>query len=226
MKLELTSRPGATAAQLILSPGETITSEAGSMISMSGDMLIETTTHKRDSGSILGGLKRMIAGESFFLNHYTAGQAGGEVYVAATLPGDMAELQLTDQPIIVQSGSFVASEQSVNVGLGWQGFKSMFSGEGMFWLNMTGPGRCVVNSFGSIYCLDVTEETIVDTGHIVAFDESLSFRISKAGKSWVSSILGGEGLVCRFSGQGRLWVQSHNATSFGRTLGGLLRPRR
>lgn len=225
MQVELTSRPGATAARLLLAAGETITGEAGAMISMSGDMRIETTTHKKGSGSILGGLKRLLGGESFFLNHYTAGHAGGEVYVAANLPGDMTELELGPQPVVVQSGSFVAAEHSVKMDLGWQGFKSMFSGEGMFWLNLSGPGRCVVNSFGCIYQLDVKEEMIVDTGHIVAFDESLSFRLSKAGKSWIGSFLGGEGIVCRFTGTGRLWVQSHNATAFGRTVGPMLRPR-
>lgn len=225
MKVELTSRPGATAAQLLLGPGESATAEAGAMISMSGDMRIETTTHKKGSGSILGGLKRMLSGESFFMNHYTASSNGGEVYVAPVLPGDMACLDIGQQKVVVQSGSFVAAEHSVNIEMGWQGFKSMFSGESLFWLNMTGPGMCVVNSFGCIYQLDVTEETIVDTGHIVAFDESLSFRLSKAGSSWMSSILGGEGIVCRFTGTGRLWVQSHNATSFGRTVGPMLRPR-
>ena len=225
MQVQLTSRPGRHRRRLALAPGESATAEAGAMISMSGDMQIKTTTHKKDSGSILGGLKRLVGGESFFLNHYTAGSQGGEVYVAATLPGDMVTIDVGGDPVVVQSGSFVASEQTVNVDLGWQGFRSMFSGEGMFWLNMTGSGQCVVNSFGCIYQLDVTEETIVDTGHIVAFDETLSFRLSKAGASWMSSILGGEGIVCRFTGTGRLWVQSHNATSFGRTVGPMLRPR-
>jgi uncharacterized protein (AIM24 family) len=71
----------------------------------------------------------------------------------------------------------------------------------------------------------VNGEYIVDTGHIVAFDETLNFKLSKAGKSWLSSLLGGEGLVCRFQGQGTVWCQSHNAPSFGKTLGPKLRPR-
>lgn len=225
MHVNITTRPGAAAAQLLLAPGETVTAEAGAMVSMSGDMGISTSTHKKSSGSILKGLKRLLAGESFFLNHFTAAAGGGEVYVASNLPGDMCEIELGAGKVVVQSGSFVAAEQSVDMDIGWQGFRSMFSGESLFWLNLRGPGRCVLSSFGCIYQLEVTEETIVDTGHIVAFDETLSFRLSKAGKSWMSSFLGGEGIVCRFSGQGRLWVQSHNATAFGRTLGPMLRPR-
>ncbi len=66
---------------------------------------------------------------------------------------------------------------------------------------------------------------IVDTGHIVAFNETLDFTLSKAGKSWMSSLLGGEGLVCKFQGQGTVWCQSHNPKSFGQALGPKLKPR-
>jgi len=183
--------PGNAAAKVSLAAGETFTAEGGAMIAMSGDMSIETTTHKKGSGGILKAAKRMLAGESFFLNHFTAGPEGGEVWLAT----------------------------------GWQGFKSLLSGESMFWLHLSGAGKVILNSFGAIYPVEVAGDHIVDTGHIVAFNETLDFKITKAGKSWISSILGGEGLVCRFHGQGTVWCQSHNAVSFGTTLGRMLRPR-
>ena len=73
--------------------------------------------------------------------------------------------------------------------------------------------------------MDVDGEYIVDSGHIVAFEESLDFTITKAGSSWLHSILGGEGLVCKFRGRGRVWMQSHNPSSFGKHLGPKLKPR-
>ena len=69
------------------------------------------------------------------------------------------------------------------------------------------------------------ESVTIDTGHVVAFTEALDFSITKAGKSWVSSFLGGEGLVCKFKGRGRVYCQSHNPPSFGRAVGKLLKPR-
>ena len=170
-------------------------------------------------------MKRLLAGESFFLNHYTAPESGGEVIVSAALAGDMIDVELGNETLIVQAGSFVAAEHQVDMDMGWQGFKTLFSGENMFWLKMTGPGKVVLSSYGAIYPLDIDGEHIIDTGHIVAFQETLDFSISKAGKSWISSILGGEGLVCRFKGQGRIWCQSHNTSAFGRILGPMLRPR-
>ena len=58
------------------------------MISMSGDMNITTTTLKKGKGGILKAMKRMLAGENFFINHYNPGASGGEVLLAATLAGD------------------------------------------------------------------------------------------------------------------------------------------
>lgn len=226
MQINILHGPGASAAEIQLAPREKVTAEAGAMIAMSGGVQIETSTHKKGSGGILSGLKRMVSGESFFLNHFTAPHDGGTVHVATSLPGDMTVLDLNgSERIIVQSGSFVASEENVEFDLGWQGFKSLFSKEGLFWINASGHGKMVINSFGAIYAIDVTDEFIVDTGHIVAFEETLTFNLSKAGKSWISSFLGGEGLVCRFSGTGKVWCQSHNAPGFGKRLGGMLKPR-
>ena len=226
MDTQIDNGPGAASAFIQLAPGETITSESGAMIAMNG-CEISTTTHKRKSGNIFGGLKRMLGGESFFMNHYTAYNEGGEVWLSTSLAGDMAEVDVeAGTKIVVQSGSYVASEDGVEVNLDWQGFKSLFAKEGLFWINLSGSGKVIINSFGAIYTIDCDGEYIVDTGHIVAFEETLSFKLSKAGKSWLSSILGGEGLVCKFSGTGRIWVQSHHASSFGHTLGPLLRPRK
>jgi uncharacterized protein (TIGR00266 family) len=178
----------------------------------------------------------MLAGENFFLNHYTAGENAGEVWLSTTLPGDMMTYDVQPgQSLIVQAGSYVASEPGIDVKVGWQGFKSMFSGESMFWLNLKGEndsvgGQLVLSSYGCIYPVEIPAEGqyIVDTGHIVAFSETLDFSISKAGKSWFSSFLGGEGLVCKFRSSGApgtVWCQSHNPNSFGQILGPKLKPR-
>lgn len=225
MDIEIVHGPGNAAARIRLGPGETVTAEGGAMIAMSGSVNVSTSTMSKGSGGLLKGLKRMVAGESFFVNHFAAGPAGGEVWVAATLSGDMMQYELKNENLIVQGGSYVASEQGVSIDMGWQGFKSVLSGESMFWVNLKGSGKVVVNSFGAIYPIEVSGETIVDTGHIVAFNETLDFSITKAGKSWISSFLGGEGLVCKFKGRGTVWCQSHNPTGFGRQLGPLLRPR-
>ncbi|HUO84113.1 MAG TPA: TIGR00266 family protein [Thermoanaerobaculia bacterium] len=226
MEIEIVHGPGNSAAKVRLAAGESCVAEGGAMIAMSADMAIQTTTQSGGAGGIMKGLKRMMAGESFFLNHFTAGAGGGELFLAATLAGDMATHELRNETLVVQGSSFVAAEPGVTVSFGWQGFRSLFAGERLVWVHLSGSGKVIFNSFGAIYPIDVNGSTIVDTGHIVAFQESLKFTLTKAAKSWMSSILGGEGLVCRFEGRGRVWCQSHNPSSFGRVLGRLLKPRK
>jgi len=225
MQVEIVHGPGNAAAKVRLGPGESCIAEGGAMIAMSGGIAVTTSTHTKGGGGFMKGLKRMFSGESFFVNHFAAGSQGGELMLAATLAGDMMQHELKNEKLIVQGGSFVACEPGVELNLGYEGLKSLFAGEGLFWIHMKGTGKLILNSFGAIYPVEVKGETIVDSGHIVAFNETLKFTVTKAGKSWVSSFLGGEGLVCKFQGQGTVWCQSHNPGGFGRVLGPLLKPR-
>lgn len=226
MKIELLHRPGNTAAKVLLAPGETITAESGAMIAMSGHVEVTTTTHRKGSGGLLKAVKRLVAGESLFLNHFEAKDAPGEVWLGTGLAGDMLSLTLDHENLVVQGSSFLACGPEVEIDLGWQGFRSLLSGESVFWVHLKGSGDVLLTSFGAIYPVEVDGEHIVDSGHIVAFSETLDFSITKAGNSWIHSFLGGEGLVCRFKGRGTVWCQSHNPQSFGRTLSPLLKPRK
>lgn len=226
MKIELLHRPSNTAAKVVMDPNEKIIVEAGSMIAMSGDMNVNTTTHKKNSGGgIFSALKRMLAGESFFLNEFTAGSSGGTIFLSNELSGDMYAYESKGETLIVQAGSFLACEDDISMEVGWQGFKNFLSGESLFWIKLGGKGKYILSSFGMIYEIDVDGSYIVDTGHIVAFSETLNFGIAKAGTSLLGSFLSGEGLVCKFEGKGKIYCQSHNPANFGSALGPMLKPR-
>jgi uncharacterized protein (TIGR00266 family) len=129
------------------------------------------------------------------------------------------------QDLIVQATSYLACSSEVNLDVGFQGFKSLFSGESIFWLTLSGYGLALLTSFGGIYEIPVDGDYIVDTGHIVAFERSLDFKITKPSASWIGSFLGGEGFVCRFHGKGKVYCQTHNPGAFGSLVGSLLPPR-
>lgn len=225
MNIDIQMRPGSSVAKVDLNPGEVLTAEGGTMIAMSNDMQIETTTHKKGKGGIMKGLKRMLAGEGFFINHFTAGANGGEIYLAPTLPGDMFVKELNGESLIITGGGYLASEHDIEIDLKWGGLGNAFlGGENFIWVNVSGTGKVLINTYGEVYQVVVDGDYIVDTGHIVAYEPSLSMKITKAGSSWMSSILGGEGFVAKFSGKGILWCQSHNPVSFGRGIGPSLTP--
>jgi uncharacterized protein (TIGR00266 family) len=228
MDIEILYRPGQTVAKVSLGSNEEICAEPGSMLAMHSDMTVTSSSRTRSgSGGIMQGLKRMFAGESFFINTFRAPPSGGDIYFSPTLIGDMMVYEMDgSKELIVQKGSYVASDPNINVDISWQGLKSaFFSGESLFWVRLSGRGKTIFNSFGAIYEKNIDGEYIVDTGHIVAFENSLTFDIKKAGKSWFSSIAGGEGLVCRFKGKGKLYCQTHNPGSWGWALNPFLKPR-
>ncbi|MEC7183277.1 MAG: AIM24 family protein, partial [Bdellovibrionota bacterium] len=72
MDIEINYRPSQTAAKVKLNQAEGFYAEGGSMIAMSGGVDIETSTHQKNKGGLFSGIKRMLAGENFFLNQYKA----------------------------------------------------------------------------------------------------------------------------------------------------------
>ena len=227
MQYEILSRPAASAAKLTLDAGESVTCEVGAMIAMSAGFTVETTSRKKGGGGgLIKGLKRILSGENLFLNHFTATAPNQTLIIGPGLLGDIIHHPMKGGTVVVQGSSWLASGIGIDIDATWQGLgKALFSGERMFWVKCSGSGDLFLNSFGAIYPVDVAGEYVVDTGHIVAFEDTLQFHIGKASKSLVGSFLGGEGLVCKFSGQGRLYCQTHNPPNFGKLLGPKLKPR-
>ena len=208
MQVDIQASPSFAMGTIRLGAGESVKVEAGAMAAMSSGIEIQTAS----TGGLLGGLKRsMLGGESFFINTFTA-TTGGEISVAPKLPGDIIHLPLAGGAMLVQSGSWIASEPSVEVDTKWGGAKTFFSGEGLFMLHCSGAGDMLVSSYGAIVerQLQPGEVYTVDTGHIVAFDEAVTYAVRKVG-NWKSTILGGEGLGTDFTGPGRLLLQTRSS---------------
>jgi uncharacterized protein (TIGR00266 family) len=198
------------------------------MFHASSNIDIDITTRTKGAGGILSGIKRLVGGDSFFFSKYSVTDgAEGEVALAPTLQGEVRVVPIdSSRNWFCAGGSYMGSSSELTVDTQFQGFKGMFSGENLFFLKVSGDGSLLVNAFGRITELEVDGDMVVDTGHLVAFEEGLAYKIGKAGGSWLSSFLAGEGLVLNFKGRGKILVQSHNPKEFGTTLGRLLPPRK
>ena len=149
------------------------------------------------------------------MNTYTATGTQGHVFIAPSPPGDIRHIQIASGEFYIQSGSYIASSPGINLDTKWGGAKTFFGGEGLFILKASGQGDVIFGSFGAIHEVDVEGGYTVDTGHIVAFDSGLTFNIRKVG-GLKSLFLSGEGLVCDFSGKGKLYLQTRKPTGFAR----------
>jgi uncharacterized protein (TIGR00266 family) len=211
-------------AMVHLNPGESFVSEAGAMYRASANVDIDVTTRSRGKGGFFSGLKRLLGGESFFLSTYSIMDSQpGEVGLAPTHQGEIKAVQLDGSKVwLCAGGSYLGSTPGLRLDTEFQGFKGFFTGESIFFVTVEGKGILLVGAFGRIVELNVTEDLIVDTGHLVAFEDTLDYEITKAGRSWIQTWLAGEGLVMKFHGQGKILVQSHNPQEFGKSLGPLL----
>ena len=116
---------------------------------------------------------------------------------------------------MVQSGSYLASSEGIQVDTKWSGAKTFFGSEGLIMLRISGHGTLVVSSYGAIHpmTLKAGQSYVVDTGHLVTFDEHMNFEVKKVG-GWKSTMLSGEGLVVELSGPGEFTLQSRSQDSF------------
>lgn len=212
MQVELMYQNAYTLGRVHLAGGEKVRVEAASMVGMSSGVTLETTA----TGGILKSLGRaFLGGESFFQNVYTAPSQGGEVLVAPSLPGDLTTLDVTE-PMLVQSGAYVASDIEIELDSKWGGSKSFFgTGGGLFMLRAQGQGQMVVSSYGAIHeiTLEAGQAYTLDTGHLVALPESMSFKIRSIGgiKTFLFS---GEGLVADLTGPGKFLMQTRSQDQF------------
>jgi len=211
MDVTIEYQPAYTLATVKLAPNEEIKVEPGAMVSHTDGI----TTETKAEGGLFGGLKRMVAGESFFQNTWKAPAQGGEITLAPSLPGDMITLNIGANEFLLASGAYVASEMNVKMDASWGGARGFFGGGGLILLRVSGSGKLVAASYGAIFerTLAAGERYTVDTNHIVGLDATIQFSVQKSG-SWKSTILGGEGLVCLLTGPGRVLMQSRSTEAF------------
>lgn len=210
MEIATRHTPAYGVARLTLAPNESVRAESGAMMAMSAGVELAA----KAEGGVMKSLKRAaLGGESFFISTYTASAEGGFVDVAARLPGDITTYGVAPgQALFVSKGSWIANEKTVEINTKWGGFKNMFGSEGGFVLRAEGQGKIVFACYGAleVWTLAAGQHITVDTGHMVAYEESVNMSIRKATGGMVQTFKSGEGLVFDFEGPGRVWTQTRN----------------
>lgn len=194
---------------ITLNKGEAIYTEAGGMAWMKGNIQMDTGTR----GGLLGGLGRMMSGESLFMTTYSAGSDGDLITFAPEAPGKILDLKLAaGEVIICQRDSFMCAEDSVELAMHFRKKlgAGLFGGEGFILQKVTGPGTAFLEIPGELreYNLAQGESMRIDPGHLAAFEESVQYDITQV-KGIKNMLLAGEGVfLARVTGPGRVWLQS------------------
>ncbi len=195
--------------EIQLEAGETIYTESGGMAWMSDGIGMDTNM----KGGLLGGLKRMVSGESLFLTDYTCNAAQGFIVFAPEVPGKIIPLELAEaQSVILQRDAFMCAQSTVTLEIHMHKRlgAALFGGEGLFLQKVTGPGSAFCEIDGEVveYNLQAGQVLKVDPGHVAMFDPTVNFDISTV-PGIKNMFLGGEGIfLATLSGPGRVWLQS------------------
>jgi uncharacterized protein (TIGR00266 family) len=225
MKYEIKYKPSYSMLVVTLDPGEKITAESGAMTYMEPN--IEAHTRKREK-SLLGSLGLSILGrQSFWVNDYTASGDQGEVAFVSAPIGDIETLEVTpDQGYIIQKSAYIASTESVDLDIKWEGFTKGLFGQGLFMIKAKGNGKLFINTFGAIdkHTLKPAQTMIVDNFHLVAFSSTCNYKVTKFG-GLKETLLGGEGLVTQITGPGDVYIQTKNLREFVEWLWTLISPK-
>ncbi|KAF3492167.1 uncharacterized protein GIQ15_01684 [Arthroderma uncinatum] len=189
-----------------LAMGCPLTAKPGAMIAMSPTVSLK--------GSVKFSMKKMLAGGEMSSSTYTG---PGELLLAPTMLGDISLLKLNGQEQwSVGKDAFLACTQGIVKDYKNQGLsKAFFSGEGLFVYKISGTGILFIQSFGAIIRKDLMdgEKYIVDNGHLVAWNSKYVMeRVASGGM--LSNLSAGEGLVCKFTGPGTIYLQTRNPAAF------------
>lgn len=209
MDYRFENEPAYTTLVTELDSGESVTAESGAMIAHTEDIDIET--EKTGSGFLNSIKKSVLTDESLYVNTFTATSDGQEVKLAQYLPGDVTDLELNNESYYVQSSSYIANSTGIDRDTSTGDLSSVFGGEGLFFLEVSGTGSVFVGCYGGIIKreVDADETYTVDSGHAVAWSEDIDFTTEKVG-GLKQTLLSGEGLVMKFNGPGVVYLQSRN----------------
>lgn len=206
-----------------LQSGETILMERDSMVFMK-DVTLEGKVNSKSGGigGIFGAIGRSLtSGESMFITHATGTANNAVVGIAPAIPGKIHHLSVSgNTQYCLNNGAFVCCDNSVTYEMHSQKLsKALFGGTGgLFVMETTGTGDLFVSAFGDLLELEVTSDQplIIDNEHVVAWDATLDYNIEVA--SGTFGFTSGEGLVNKFTGNGKVLIQTRNLHSLADAL--------
>jgi len=221
MKVEILNQPNTAIAHIQLAIDEEIVAQAGSVIIMSDQLKINTMM-QRGSEKIADNKKnntKNTAREKFlFLNSFKAKETEGEIYLAPPLIGEIFVHTMSKYKLIVRVNAYLASSSKIEIFSGFDKFKSLFSNESNSWLSLVGEGTVLISAFGRATEVDVDGEYIINLENVIAFENSLNFKLMPSQSIWFQSLVSQKESLCYFKGKGKVVCQTHRTKAFTQML--------
>ena len=212
------------AVEITLNKGNSIYTQSGAMAWMSDGIGMQTNT----KGGLMKGIGRVFAGDSLFMNTFTAEKDNQTIAFASTVPGEILPIHLEQGQIgyTVQKGAFLCAELTIELKVAFKKKLStgLFGGEGFILQDISGEGNLFLEIDGDQITKDLKEGEVikVDSGNVVAFEKSVSYEVETV-KGVKNVLFGGEGLfLTKLTGPGRVILQTQNFYDFASKIANLI----
>lgn len=205
MHIELDGNPDFGEARVQLESGERFRAASGAMNWMRGPLQLKAR--------LLGGIstslaRRVLGGTSLFITEFSA-DGSSQLALSHSMAGTLVQIPVTEEGMLLAGGAFTACTPGVRLKTRFGGLKAFFSGKGAFFIEAAGAGDVLFGAYGAVVEKELDGELVVDNGHVLAWEHTLDWSLGTAG-GLKSTLFSGEGLVMRFSGRGRIWLQSRH----------------
>ena len=216
MKANITQLGFGQVLEVELKEGESMFAEPGAFLAGQGEFTVES---KMLGGIVSGALRSLAGGESPFLNEITA-KADSTVVLGTSFPGEIVELNLDGGSFILGDGAYVAHIGEIDVNAEFGGLSSLFSGSGLFFLNVSGKGKVFVAGESGVQKVVLKEgdSIYVDNFSFVAVSGGASIEKVFLGKGLKSKLLSGEGVVFKINGPAEVYYRAASPKGLLETL--------
>jgi uncharacterized protein (TIGR00266 family) len=231
MEFSIKHNPVFSILEVRLDEGETAVAQPNSMLSMTAGIQLKARAGRsgsKSSSGVLGGFKSLLGGENFFTTEFRAKRDGQTLVLAPDAYGDILTIPLSRHPaapsgtpadkssgFYLTRGSYLGNVGDCDLQIKYGGMKGVMAKTGLFLLHAAGTGTVFCQTYGAIveHELQADENFFVDNRFVVAFSDTVQYRLVKATDSVKDSFFSGEGLINKFTGPGKLFYQTRGKPS-------------
>jgi uncharacterized protein (TIGR00266 family) len=217
MKVKILDQRESSIARILLKNDELLIAQAGTLMAMRGDLTMNTT-FRRSSAKDNPRNKGVMATESLFLTEFRGVGDKNEVWLAPWMIGNIVVHEVTSYKLIVVASAYLACSGEMDLFFGIPEVKLPYKNQGITLLSVTGKGQVLLNGLGAIYSIDIDGQYWVKVEHLVAFENSLKYEVTKLSRKGVGTWFQKKTLLIKFTGEGKLYCQTHQGKDWGHLI--------
>lgn len=203
--------------EFVLGDNSKVLIESGAMIYHNGNVRLEGKLNNNGEKGVGGVLKAVgrsvVSGETMFITEVFGTSNEGHITIAPPTEGKIISLDVGEKQWYLNDGVFLASTAGVGYRMKRQDLaKGLLGGTGGLFIQEThGKGQLFISAYGDIEEIDfddASDALVIDNEHVVAWETSLDYHLETA--SGTVGIMSGEGVVTRFHGKGKIYIQTRS----------------